>query len=155
MKYEDSFKEVYDFNKKFDDLILMFDGSCSPDKNEGYGYVIMNGEDIIAEGWGFKLFSGEPATGNSSEWKSLQLGLKLLEELELEFNTLTIKGDSMLVINQASQKWKLKKGVYLETAQDTLKEFSEIFKKAKFKHVYREYNDYADALSNRYMNMTL
>lgn len=154
MKYEDSFKEVYDYSKKFEDIVLMFDGSCSPDKHEGYGYVIMNGEDIIAEGWGYKLFRGEPASNNSAEWKSLQLGFELLEELELEYNTLTVRGDSNMVVMQASKKWKLKKGVYVKTAQETMEKFPELIKKAKFEHVYRELNDYADALSNKYEELS-
>jgi len=93
------------------DLVLVFDGLCEPTNPSGYGcwgYVLYIGtsKKIVEHGC-----LGNPSwmTNNFAEYCSLGFGLKKIVELNLgEIKTLTILGDSQLVVNQIKSTWRLK-----------------------------------------------
>lgn len=100
-------------NKKLPKKInLYFDGGCQP-KNPGgvatSGWFLTdeNGK-IVAEGAKVVADGGVLATNNYAEYCAVGLGLKFLVENEWSGESLTIRGDSKLVINQISSEWKCK-----------------------------------------------
>lgn len=148
--------EVFNFSKEFEEITVMFDGSCqprNPNGDMGFGWCIYGDGEIIAEGWGYELYNGvKTTTNNIAEWIALHNGLKLLETMCIGYKKLYIKGDSKLVINQASGYWKINShGAYYPYAKECMREYKDILKEAKLSHVYREQNEYCDDLSNRFV----
>jgi len=124
------------------DFILNFDGASKGNPGlSGAGMVIYeNGEEI----WSSCKFVGYK-TNNQAEYSALILGLK--GALSLGIKTLTVLGDSLLVINQVNNVYKVKSPILhdlYKEAQSLKTEFDYI----EFNHVYREYNKRADELSN-------
>lgn len=160
MEKEQFFEEQYGSTSvAYNHLKLMFDGSCgpqNPDGSMGYGYAIFNVDDddeVLAEGWGYTLYDGTFETSNNvAEWTALYRGLHLLLSSGYTCNKLSVCGDSMLVINQATGKWGMKSGAYIEVAKNTLAEFSTELGEAHVSHVYRDDNGYCDELSNKYIS---
>jgi len=121
---------------------LYFDG-CSKNNpgDAGIGIVIYkNDEEIVAECdyIGIK-------TNNEAEYNALILGLELA--IENGIKILAVYGDSLLVINQMTNKYSVKNEslirLYLKATELT-KQFDYI----SFQHVYRKDNKRADYLSN-------
>ena len=124
------------------DFILNFDGASKGNPGlSGAGMVIYeNGKEI----WSSCKFVGYK-TNNQAEYSALILGLK--GALSLGIKTLTVLGDSLLVINQVNNVYKVKSPILhdlYKEAQSLKTEFDYI----EFNHVYREYNKRADELSN-------
>jgi ribonuclease HI len=121
---------------------MNFDGASKGNPGlSGAGAVIYkNGEEI----WSSCKFIGYK-TNNQAEYSALILGLK--GALTLNIKCLSVLGDSLLVINQVNNIYKVKSvclhDLYKE-AQSLKTEFDFI----EFNHVYREYNKRADELSN-------
>ena len=75
------------------------------------------------------------------------LGLKLLLSLSLQhnFKQLHIFGDSQLVINWASGKYRIQ-NLLLEQILLEVHRLADFFDKVHFMHIYREINTLADSL---------
>ena len=131
-------------------LCLYFDGACEP--NPGgwatYGWVLTTDSDaVLLEGHGVASSMGDRrSTNNFAEYCALGFGLRHLLDSGWR-GSLTICGDSMLVINQVRGSWQCKaehlkpllarcKGLLRELAIDSA-----------FAWVPREQNSRADALS--------
>lgn len=159
MEKEQFFQDIY-FSKgsKFKHIRIEFDGSCGPDNplgNMGYGYAIFDvgSESLLAEGWGYTLYDGSEGTSNNlAEWTAIAKGLELLYECGFIYDQLSIFGDSMLVIRQMLGQWRVKGGMYAHMALYVLDQFGEDIKKAEVYHKRRDYNEYCDALSNKYID---
>ena len=136
---------------------LYFDGSCiqNPDGQMGFGVLLIDlqTKDRV------ELYGGElPCKGNTNnvaEYRALLMGLNKL--FEYNFCNVTIKGDSQLVINQISGKWKIKKNTnsyYTEYALETIEIIKSLFIKNnikfRFEWIPREQNEDADRLSNKF-----
>jgi ribonuclease HI len=124
------------------DFTLNFDGASKGNPGlSGAGMVIYeNGKEI----WSSCKFVGYK-TNNQAEYSALIFGLK--GALSLGIKTLTVLGDSLLVINQVNNVYKVKSPILHELykeAQSLKTEFDYI----EFNHVYRDYNKRADELSN-------
>ncbi len=124
------------------DFTLNFDGASKGNPGlSGAGMVIYkNGEEI----WSSCKFVG-CKTNNQAEYSALIFGLK--GALDLGIRNLSVLGDSLLVINQVNNVYKVKSPILHELykeAQALKTEFDYI----EFNHVYREYNKRADELSN-------
>lgn len=124
------------------DFTLNFDGASKGNPGlSGAGMVIYeNGKEI----WSSCKFVG-CKTNNQAEYSALIFGLK--GALSLGIKTLTVLGDSLLVINQVNNVYKVKSPILHELykeAQSLKTQFDYI----EFNHVYREYNKRADELSN-------
>jgi ribonuclease HI len=121
---------------------LNFDG-CSKG-NPGYagiGIVIYkNSEEIYSSA----KFIGIK-TNNQSEYSALIFGLE--EALKMGINTISILGDSLLVINQINGIYKVKTDTLVELNKEAM-ELKKQFKYIEFNHVLREKNRRADELSN-------
>lgn len=132
-----------------------FDGSCTPinpDGNMGWGAIVKD-----ETGKNLYEFSGskEAAPGNTNnvaEYMALAAVLNHLFESRYIDEEILIKGDSQLVIQQMSGKWKIKRGAYKETAESCFENIqylkNERGLKISFEWIPREQNGEADLLSN-------
>jgi ribonuclease HI len=108
-------------------VVLTFDGACYPYNPGGlatYGWQLFNDNVLYAEGNGIAAYENTPlATCNVAEYAGLVAGLQhfsnspLLWALEPPNNKLRIFGDSQLVIQQISGRWRCKKA-HLERYRD-------------------------------------
>lgn len=124
------------------DFTLNFDGASKGNPGlSGAGMVIYRNNEEI---WSSCKFVG-CKTNNQAEYSALIFGLK--GALSLGIKTLSVLGDSLLVINQVNNVYKVKSPILHELykeAQSLKTQFDYI----EFNHVYREYNKRADELSN-------
>lgn len=123
--------------------ILYFDGGKKPD-NITYGFVIYHNEEIIFSCGG--SLGDLKVSSNVAEYSALLLGL--IKCLELGFKEITIRGDSLLIINQIQ-------GI-CRTKNQFLKQFHRMIKNiirtndilVKFDWIPREHNYLSDRLNN-------
>ena len=123
---------------------LQFDG-CSK-KNPGLagaGAVIYKYSKEI---WSGYLFVGTNATNNYAEYSGLIIGLE--KAVELNIKTLHVEGDSLLVINQMTGKYKCNSENLIEP-HNKAKELAVKFESINFVHIFRNKNVRADELSNQ------
>ena len=123
---------------------LQFDG-CSK-KNPGLagaGAVIYKYSKEI---WSGCLFVGTNATNNYAEYSGLIIGLE--KAVELNIKTLHVEGDSLLVINQMTGKYKCNSENLIEP-HNKAKELAVKFDSINFVHIFRNKNVRADELSNK------
>lgn len=133
-------------------VILYFDGACEPVNPGGTGsfgvviYINERREGAIRGACG----SGRGMTNNVAEYTALEKGLRELIEYKAALGpieSLVIRGDSKLVVNQLTGAWRcnhdhLRK--LRDQCQDLLKELG---CKWRTEWVPREQNAEADALS--------
>lgn len=85
---------------------LIFDGGADPNPGQGYGsyQIVVNDELQTIQ----RLTFGEKITNNVAEYTTLLTALQAINRdfADLTHVTLTIKGDSQLVIKQISREWK-------------------------------------------------
>jgi len=124
---------------------LFFDG-CSKGNpgHAGAGAVIYNSDN--KEIWSDSSFVGVKATNNQAEYSGLILGLQ--KALDMNIKSLLIKGDSQLVIQQMTGKYKCNSPNILGLFQ-TAKILEQKFDNIEYKHVLRDLNKRADELSNQ------
>ena len=124
------------------EYIMNFDGASKGNPGlSGAGAVIYkNGNEI----WSSCKFVGYK-TNNQAEYSALILGLK--GALDLGITSLSVLGDSLLVINQVNNIYKVK-SVCLHELYKEAQSLKTEFDYIDFSHVYREFNKRADELSN-------
>ena len=120
---------------------LYFDGASS---NQGYGIGILlispEGEHIPIS---IKLeFT---VTNNVAEYEACLHGLKVA--ISLNTNRLKVYGDSSLIINQVIGNWKIKNETLALYQEYIDKIIDGYFDHIEFIHIFREDNQFADALS--------
>jgi ribonuclease HI len=133
---------------------LFFDGACLP-KNPGghigYGFWITQNQEPIIDGSDYDI-SNPKNSNNVAEYKGLLMGLNaLLDHIllnKIENYKVNVFGDSTLVINQCNFRWRIKDGLYAETARKVIPKLR-FFEKISFKWIPREENDKADQMSRR------
>jgi len=145
-----------DDNVQIKKLTCTFDGMCQPVNPGGvacYGFTIQekrNNEiyQIYEEGGiAFEPFSKE-SSNNVAEYIAL---IKLLEWLlDKGYNkfSIFIKGDSQLIINQLSGKYKVKSEklkIYFDKTKILIKKFENL----QIEWIGREKNNAADTLANK------
>ncbi len=126
---------------------VFFDGCCepmNPGGNGGYSFVVKKDGNIIHQSYGF-CGKGEGMTNNVAEYAGIIEAMKWLKQNEMT-EEITFNGDSMLVIQQISKKWKIKRGAYLEKAVEAIG-LSSKFKNCEYQWIPREQNIEADVLS--------
>ena len=125
------------------DYILRFDGGSRGNPGpSGCGAVIYYNNDEI---WTDHLFISEKQTNNYAEYMGLIIGLK--QALKMNITHILIEGDSLLVINQLTNKYKCKSENLLELNK-TSRELSKQFQTISYNHILRNKNKRADELSN-------
>ena len=97
-----------------------FDGACEPVNPGGeatFGVVVRdrNGTVLVKEHG--LVGEGSTMSNNVAEYAGVLHVLKYL--VPRPPGRVTIRGDSNLVINQLSGKWRIKKGLYLSIAVET------------------------------------
>jgi ribonuclease HI len=123
--------------------LLKFDGGAVPNPGKcGSGAVLFspNGSKI----WEVGQFMPH-GTNNQAEYTGLFIGLKLCKRLGIA--DLKIEGDSMLVIKQICGLWAVKADGIKDLSQQVntlLRDFNYVVAR----HVYREDNTEADAITN-------
>ena len=122
---------------------LYFDGASR--KNPGpasFGGVIYNesGEEFDT----YYKFIGT-ATNNVAEYYGLLAGLHRARELNIK--ELKVFGDSNLIIQQVTGKWKVKND-NLRAIYNQIKQVEPFFTVISYQHVYRKDNKRADQLAN-------
>jgi ribonuclease HI len=125
--------------------LLQFDGLSVP--NPG---VSTSGAVIYSPGSTRKVVAERAhyikhATNNEAEYGGLILGLELAKQLKAE--NLLIEGDSQLVIYQTEGRWKAK-DLRMAKLQEIVQELLKSFNFVGVRHVRRENNTHADALTN-------
>ena len=124
-------------------FIMNFDGCSKGNPGlSGVGAVIYCLDDEI---WSGSLFLGKNATNNQSEYTGLIFGLQ--QAIDMDIKTLMVKGDSQLVINQMTGKYKCNSENIIELYKKA-KELEKKFENIYFVHVLRHLNKRADQLSN-------
>ena len=122
---------------------LYFDGCSKGNPGPaGIGAVIYKNK---IEYWASCRYIGDYRTNNEAEYSALILGLE--EAIKLGITTLSVYGDSMLVINQINGLYKVKNQKLFEL-YNRVQTFKTNFKDIYFNHVYRKDNKRADKLSN-------
>jgi len=125
------------------DYVLRFDGCSRGNPGQsGCGAVIYHDNDEI---WAGDFYVGSNATNNHAEYAGLILGLQ--QALEMNIETLTVEGDSLLVIQQMNKIYKCKSPNLFELYKKS-NELADKFKIIHFNHIYRNLNKRADQLSN-------
>lgn len=125
------------------DFIMCFDGCSKGNPGlSGAGAVIYSMNEEI---WSGTLFVGEKATNNQAEYTGLIYGLQ--QAIDMNIKTLTVKGDSQLVINQMNSNYKCN-SENLFSLYEKAKELEKQFEKIYFIHILRNLNKRADHLSN-------
>jgi ribonuclease HI len=129
------------------DYILNFDGCSKGNPGpSGIGAVLYKNKVEI---WVGCKYLGDNKTNNEAEYSALIFGLE--QAIKLNIKTLSVCGDSLLVINQINGLFKVKHpnllALYNEVINLSLK-----FTYIDFNHVYRNYNKRADQLSNQGLN---
>ncbi len=126
--------------------LLQFDGAAEPNPGPSCGAAVLF-QRIDRDAWkpiweGGNYYSR--ATNNQAEYQGLLLGLRAAASLNLQ--DLLIEGDSNLIVNQVTGEWQCR-DEKLVPLRKQARELLEKFSYVGIKHVYREKNTYADALS--------
>jgi ribonuclease HI len=137
--------------KKTPTLECFFDGACYP-KNP-YGTMGMGAciNEMGIELWkcSHTIPAGKGNSNNVAEYLALEYILDYLINQKAHGETILIKGDSKLVIEQMSGYFKIKNGMYVPAALRCKKKVSILQQKntVNFKWIPREQNSYCDELS--------
>ena len=127
---------------------VFFDGAVEPTNPGGtgsYGFAVFDQNKILYTE-SIIIGKGEGITNNLAEYSGLLHALQWLYKNDYQEQEIIIYGDSKLVIEQMTGRWRIKKGVYVPVAvrcQEALKHFTKI----SFQWIPREENTIADALS--------
>ncbi len=128
-------------------LIAYFDGCCYPNP-EGVataGVFIKDGRKTLLKE-GFQVGIDCVTSCNVAEYEGLIRALQFLKQKGFTDRKIIIRGDSNLVINQMSGKWRIRDGLYTGfaiKAKSLAKEFSDLI----FEWVSRDKNTICDTLA--------
>ncbi|KAL7516252.1 hypothetical protein ACHAWX_001284 [Stephanocyclus meneghinianus] len=129
--------------------ILRFDGGSRGNPGiAGSGMVLYDSDDG-SEIWSGCQYLGNQRTNNEAEYMGLITGLQCA--LSLGVKKVVVQGDSMLVLQQISLKWKVKSPTlkhYFEQAISLKKQFTYF----QTSHIERAKNARADELANEAMD---
>jgi|SRR3990167_60715 len=127
---------------------VFFDGSCEPVNPGGTAWagVVIYKSGVHWRSISRKVGTGDEMSNNVAEHAALLFALESLAADGLEKENIKIFGDSMLVVKQMSNEWKLGKGLYLPYAIQT-KKIAANFNNITFDWIPREQNAEADALT--------
>lgn len=121
--------------------LLKFDGGATPNPGKAAGAAVLFLNDKKLHE---KATFIQHATNNEAEYTGLIAGLELCSELDIK--KIKIVGDSLLVVNQITRKWKCTKDNLSPLYNKCLKLLKHM--DYKIEHVLREYNKEPDQLSD-------
>lgn len=125
------------------EYILYFDGCSKGNPGpSGIGAVLYNNHNEI---WSDSKYIGDNRTNNEAEYSALIFGLE--EAIRLKISTISVCGDSLLVINQINGLYKIRNHKLIPLYEKIML-LKQQFTYIDFNHIYRENNKRADQLSN-------
>ena len=134
-------------------ILAWFDGACEPVNPGGtasFGVIVKDDDGTVLLKEHGLLGKGSRMSNNVAEYAGVLHILKYLSSRPPR--RVTIHGDSNLVINQLSGKWRVRKGLYLSIAIET-KELLAYLRglgwQIDFCWIPRERNEECDALSKK------
>lgn len=110
------------------------------------GYVIMGGGKILAEEG---VYLGDNLTNNYAEYEALFLALTRAHEMDLAQHAVEARLDSKLVVEQVSNRWKVKEPSLKSMCAKVQQLIKNSFASVTCVHIPREKNSAADALVNK------
>ena len=127
-------------------LTLYFDGMAKPNPGRGaYGWLLeRDGREIAT---GCAVLVGQK-TSNKAEYAGLIKGLQAARRYMKDDETLLVKGDSRLVINQSTCRWNVKQK-HLESLVEQVWRAMAQLGPVELKWIPREQNGRADALGRK------
>jgi len=130
-----------------------FDGACGPENPGGtasYGaFALVDGKRVWECSEVMPASACPRGTSNNlAEYAGLLAVLSWLLDAGYRYEPAVIRGDSKLVIQQCSGRWRVKKGIYKDLALRCVAILSQ-FPNVRLEWVPRECNVQADALSKR------
>ncbi|MDO5673180.1 MAG: histidine phosphatase family protein [Actinomycetaceae bacterium] len=137
------------FQKSTADLVIETDGGSRGNPGEaGYGAVIRDGKtgEILCE---LSQYIGQ-ATNNVAEYSAVIGALRAISSIQTRGESLEIRADSKLVVEQMSGRWKIKD----PNLRDLVVQAQELIggRSVTFTWVPRAQNARADALANEAMD---
>ncbi len=129
--------------------LLQFDGLSVPNPGKGSSGAILfspSGEVIFERG----DYLGD-TTNNIAEYTGLLIGIE--ECIKQGIKNIRIEGDSMLVVNQISNKWQVKDAKLKLIYQRIIELIKLNFTNVVIRHVYRDKNKDADRITNEVMKL--
>jgi ribonuclease HI len=141
------FKETKVCSEELYEYVLRFDGGSRRNPGpSGCGAVIYHNNIEI---WAKYLYLGPNQTNNYAEYSGLILGLE--QALKMGITNILVEGDSLLVINQLTSKYKCKSDNLIPLNVNAI-DLAKQFKGIEFRHILRHKNKRADELSNEAMD---
>lgn len=129
-------------------VVLFSDGGSRGNPGpSAAGYVIMDSRNQIIDQGGEYLGI---TTNNQAEYQAVRLGLE--RALKLGHRSVDARIDSMLVVNQMKGVYAIKNRE-LWPINDRIRELVGQFDKVTFTHIKREYNQLADGMVNKTLDM--
>jgi len=125
-----------------------FDGRTEPNPNgiSSYGVIVeVNGNEVLREGK--YVGRGEGQMNNRAEYEACIKVLDFLTDLDMGGAQIIVRGDSQLVIQQLSGKWRIGGGAYREKALEAKKK-AEVFSDIRFEWIPKEQNWECDRLAS-------
>ena len=127
-------------------IVIYTDGGARGNPGPaGAGYVIMEGNKVIAEEG---IYLGNNFTNNFAEYEALFLGLTKIVELGLNKNSIEARLDSKLVVEQVMGRWKIKEPTLKSMCAKIQKLITDSCVMVTCVHIPREENSHADSLVN-------
>lgn len=111
----------------------------------GLGIVIKDESDEIL--LTHKQYIGK-ATNNQGEYTALLESLKLLKNLNTEYDFVEFYSDSLLMVSQLTGKYKIKDKYLMRNAMNFWDGINKLNKKYSITYIPREQNAIADKLAN-------
>eukprot|EP01060_Flectonema_neradi_P033104 TRINITY_DN5452_c0_g1_i2.p1 TRINITY_DN5452_c0_g1~~TRINITY_DN5452_c0_g1_i2.p1 ORF type:complete len:286 (+),score=31.17 TRINITY_DN5452_c0_g1_i2:40-897(+) len=137
-----------------DKYTLLFDGGSRGNPGiAGAGYHLRNGNSEL---WSESYTLPGTATNNEAEYCALTRGLEKLARSKFVPPTVTVSGDSLLVINQMTGSWKIncpRMRKWNQQASSAVSILRSKKVKLHFRHIVRSKNKKADELANQAMDM--
>jgi ribonuclease HI len=127
---------------------VWFDGACGPVNPGGtaaFGYAVYENGNKIGEGCGV-IGVGAGMSNNVAEYSGVIEAAKYIRTIA-PGSIVRFHGDSNLVVQQLSGKWKAKQGMYMPYFLEARKLCANL--RASFHWIPREQNGEADALSKK------
>ena len=147
-QYLEPRKLATNVNLETDEIKIYADGGSRGNPGpSASGYVLLTMNDQIIKQNG--VFLGI-TTNNQAEYKSLLYALK--DAIELESKVVSVYMDSLLVINQMKEIYKIK-NKDLIPIHNEIQELLKKFHSVTFTHVPRELNKLADAEVNKCLDL--
>ena len=113
----------------------------------GFGFVVFKADKRIK-----RFLDRRPAapdnSNNVAEYLALNAALDWFIDHDLIEETIMVKGDSRLVLQQMFGPWKIKQGAYVGEAMRAKRKLTK-FTDISGRWISREYNTEADALSRK------